>query len=189
MKFGIRTRRFLRVLLACATEVVVLVMERGFLGYLNQQGQARLEEIVPRLEQAHAVRGSWDFLRSDFREWVKLALPFLGEAESDPASQPASSDQTGALARLGLLDAPMRRVVGNPCIDASSIHVPVVVEGWAAKWVATVPFEAVLPKKDKHKRFLEHQCTDLTMVGLGSLLWSALLTFILARALLRRVRV
>lgn len=192
MKFGIRAKLFLFVLLACAAVVVVqaiamrLVMERGFLGYLNQQSRTRLEEIVPRLEQAYAVRGSWDFLRSDFREWMSLVLPFLHEAKGDPALQEAASNQTSALARVGLLDAQMRRVTGNPDIDAHSIRVPVIVEGRTVGWVATVPFEAVLPKNDK--RFLEHQFTALTMVGLGSLLVAALLTLILARTLLRRVR-
>lgn len=192
MKFGIRAKLFLFVLLACAAVVVVqavaarLVMERGFLGYLNQQSRTRMEEIVPRLEQAYAIRGSWDFLHSDFREWVNLVLPFLREAGGDAAPRLAASDQTGALARVGLLDAEMRRVVGNPDVNADSIRVPVVVGGRTVGWVATVPFEAVLPKNDK--RFLEHQFTALTMVGLGSILVAALLTFILARALLRRVR-
>jgi len=152
MKFGIRAKLFLFVLLTCVAVVVVqaiamrLVMERGFLGYLNQQSRTRLEEIVPRLEQAYAVRGSWYFLRSDFREWMNLVLPFLQEAKGDPALQEAASNQTSALARVGLLDAQMRRVTGNPDIDAHSIRVPVIVEGRTVGWIATVPFEAVLPK-------------------------------------------
>ncbi|BEP64634.1 sensor histidine kinase efflux regulator BaeS (plasmid) [Variovorax sp. V213] len=192
MKFGIRAKLFLFVLLACAAVVVVqavavrLVMERGFLSYLNQQSRTRMEEIVPRLEQTYAIRGSWDFLRSDFREWMNLVLPFLRETGGDAAPRLASSDLSGALARVGLLDAQMRVVVGNPDVNADSIRVPIVVEGRTVGWVATVPFEAVLPKNDK--RFLEHQFTALTMVGLGSVLVAALLTFILARALLRRLR-
>ncbi|CAN7332920.1 sensor histidine kinase efflux regulator BaeS [Variovorax sp. LjRoot178] len=192
MKVGITAKLFLFVLLACAAVVVVqgaafrFVMERGFLGYLNQQSRMRMEEVVPRLEKAYAARSSWDFLRSDFREWVDLVLPFLREPGVDPASRVASSDQTGALARMGLLDADMRRVVGNPDVDPSSIRIPIVVEGRTVGWVAMVPFEAVLPKKDE--RFLEQQFKALTMVGLGSILVAALLTFVLARALLRRVR-
>jgi len=192
MKVGITAKLFLFFLLACAAVVVVhgaairLVVERGFLGYLQQQGRMRMEEVAPRLEQAYAVRGSWDFLRVDFREWVDLVSPFLREQGGDPAPRLASSDQTGALARMGLLDADMRRVVGNPDVDANSIRIPIVVEGRTVGWVAMVPFEAVLPKKDE--RFLEQQFKALTMVGLGSILVAAMLTFFLARALLRRVR-
>ncbi|CAN7772684.1 hypothetical protein LJR175_007595 [Variovorax sp. LjRoot175] len=147
MKIGITFKLFLFVLLACAAVVVVqgaairFVMERGFLGYLNQQSRIRMEEVVPRLGEAYDVRGSWDFLRSDFREWVDLVLPFLREAGRDPAPRLASSDQTGALARMGLLDEKMRRVVGNPDIDASSFRIPIVVEGRTVGWVAMVPFE------------------------------------------------
>lgn len=192
MKFGIRAKLFLFVLLACVAVVVVqaiamrLVIERGFLGYLNQQSRMRMEEVVPRLEKAYAARGSWNFLRSDFREWMNLVLPFLREPEGDPAPRLAASDQTGALARVGLLDAELRRVVGNPGVNADSIRIPIVVEGRAVGWIAMVPFEAVLPTNDE--RFLEQQLKALTMVGLGSIVVAALLTFVLARALLRRVR-
>ncbi|CAN7774345.1 sensor histidine kinase efflux regulator BaeS [Variovorax sp. LjRoot84] len=192
MKVGITFKLFLFVLLACAAVVVVhgaairLVMERGFLGYLRQQGQMRMEEVVPRLQEAYVVRGSWDFLRADFGEWVALVSPFLREPGVDTAPRVASSDQTGAMARMGLLDASMRRVVGNPDVDASSFRIPIVVEGRTVGWVAMVPFEAVLPKNDE--RFLEQQFKALTMVGLGSILVAALLTFFLARALLRRLR-
>jgi len=192
MKIGIRAKLFLFVLLACAAVVVVqavafrFVMERGFLGYLNQQSQTRMEEVIPRLKQAYAIRGSWDFLRSDYREWMNLVLPFLREPGADPAPHLAASDQTGALARVGLLDAEMQRVVGNPDVNADSIRIPVVVEGRAVGWVAMVPFEAVLPTNDE--RFLEQQLKGLTMVGLGSIVVAALLSFLLARALLRRVR-
>ena len=192
MKVGVRAKLFLFVLLACAAVVVVqaiamrLVMERGFLGYLNQQSRTRMEEIVPRLEQAYATRGSWDFLRSDFREWMNLVLPFLQETGGDAASRLVAPDQAGALARVGLLDAQMHRVVGNSDVNADSIRVPIIVGGRIVGWVATVPFDAVIPKNDK--RFLEHQFTALTLVGLGSLLVAAMLTLVLARALLRRVR-
>lgn len=192
MKVGVRAKLFLFVLLACAAVVVVqaiamrLVMERGFLGYLNQQSRTRMEEIVPRLEQAYATRGSWDFLRSDLREWMNLVLPFLQETGGDAASRLVAPDQAGALARVGLLDAQMHRVVGNPDVNADSIRVPIMVGGRIVGWVAMVPFDAVLPKNDK--RFLEHQFTALTLVGLGSLLVAAMLTLVLARALLRRVR-
>lgn len=192
MRVGITAKLFVFVLLACAAVVVVqgaairLVMERGFVGYLHQQSRMRMEEVVPRLEEAYALRGSWDFLRADFRQWADLVLPFLREPGVDPAPRVASSDQTGAIARMGLLDVDMRRVVGNPDVDASSIRVPVVVEGRTVGWVAMVPFEAVLPRNGEY--FLEQQFKALTMVGLGSILVAALLTFVLARALLRRLR-
>jgi len=93
-------------------------------------------EVVPRLREAYVVRGSWDFLRADFREWVDLVLPFLREPGVDPAPRVASSDQTDAVARMGLLDASMRLVVGDPDVDASSIRIPIVVEGRTVGWVA-----------------------------------------------------
>ena len=81
--------------------------------------------------------------------------------------QLAASDQTGALARIGLLDAGLHRIAGNPGVGTGSIRLPVVVEGRTVAWVAMVPFEAVLPKSDA--RFLDQQLKALTLVGLGSL--------------------
>ena len=192
MRIGIRTKLFFFVLVACAAVVVVqagamrFVFARGFLGYLNQQGRAHVEEMVPRVAAAYAAHGDWQFLRQDFRNWMELVLPIAREPGVDPAPQLASSDQTGALARIGLLDAQLRRVVGNPSVGPDSIRLPVTVDGRIVGWVAMVPFEDVLPKDDA--RFLERQFKALTLIGLGSIAVAALLTFVLSRALLRRVR-
>jgi two-component system, OmpR family, sensor histidine kinase BaeS len=192
MRIGIRTKLFVFLLVACAAVVVVqagamrFVFARGFLGYLNQQGRAHVEEMLPRVAAAYAAHGDWQFLRQDFRNWMELVLPIAREPGVDPAPQLASSDQTGALARIGLLDAQLRRVVGNPSVGPDSIRLPVTVDGRIVGWVAMVPFEDVLPKDDA--RFLERQFKALTLIGLGSIAVAALLTFVLSRALLRRVR-
>lgn len=189
MRVGITAKLFLAVLIACTAVVVVqavamrISFERGFLGYLNEQATERMQEIVPRLATAYGRHGNWDFLRTDFRQWMDLALP-RGAGELAPRL--SSSDQTGVILRMGLLDADLRHVAGNPQVMADSIRLPVMADGRTVGWIATVPFEKVLAGGEA--RFLEQQFGALRMIVLASLCVAALLTFVLARALLRRVR-
>ncbi|BEP64655.1 ATP-binding protein (plasmid) [Variovorax sp. V213] len=190
MRVGITAKLFLAVLVACAAVLLVqgvamrISFERGFLGYLNGQATQRMEEIVPRLVAGYGKHGNWDFLRTDFRAWMDLAVA----RTEDPPTPPwlTSSDQTGVILRMGVLDTELRHVAGNPQVAADSIRLPVVAGGRTVGWIATVPFEKVLASGEA--RFLEQQFGALRMIVLASLAVAALLTFVLARALLRRVR-
>lgn len=190
MRVGITAKLFLAVLVACAAVLVVqgvamrISFERGFLGYLNGQAKERMEEIVPRLAAGYGKHGNWDFLRTDFRAWMDLAVSRTADMAAPPRL--TSSDQTGVILRMGVLDAELRHVAGNPQVAADSIRLPVVVNGRTVGWIATVPFEKVVASGES--RFLEQQLGALRMIVLASLAVAALLTFVLARALLRRVR-
>ena len=71
MKPGITTKLFLAVLVTGI--LVTLAMgvaahisfTRGFLGYLNDQGIERAENLLPTLSAAYKARGSWEFLRGN----------------------------------------------------------------------------------------------------------------------------
>ena len=75
MKPGITTKLFLAVLVTGI--LVTLAMgvaahisfTRGFLGYLNDQGIERAENLLPTLSAAYKARGSWEFLRGNPRAW------------------------------------------------------------------------------------------------------------------------
>jgi two-component system sensor histidine kinase BaeS len=191
MKFGITAKLFLAILATCAAVLVTqglamrISFERGFFGYLNLQAGERMDEVVPRLAAAYAQHRSWDFLRKDFREWIELTL---ARNEDDPSPSPrlSSSGQMGAFARMGLLDPDLRRIVGNPDVSNASIRRPVVVDGQTVGWIAMVPFEKMIEGSETN--FLQRQFHVLTMIIAMSIGMAVLLTFVLARALLRRVR-
>ncbi len=68
--------------LATALVVVVAMVAaanvsftRGFVGYLNEQGIARMREVLPRAEAAYRRHGSWQFLHDQPQAWFPLVLP------------------------------------------------------------------------------------------------------------------
>jgi two-component system sensor histidine kinase BaeS len=189
MKLGITAKLFAAVLASCA---IVLLMyglaaeigfQRGFLGYLNEQGRARMEVVLPRLESAYRAHGNWDFLRGDLKDWFNFLPP-----EPDPArkaSGPPISDQTGATNRFALLGPDFKVVIGHPRAGQDSIRRPIVVDGSTVGWLAMVPFEKALGPNDL--RFAREQRRMWWLIGALSVAVAALLAGLVSRTLLRRM--
>ncbi len=199
MRIGISTRLFLAVL-ATAGLAVVLVsaaarwnFERGFLGYLNEMAAEGMVEVLPRLEQAYAEHGSWDGLREGPpRRWFKLLRPQPGrDAPMDvvqraQAEGPPMSDLTGAMLRLGLLDAQLQWVAGYRAITPDMRRQPVVHQGRVVGWLVLAPFEQVADAGDQRFQQAQNHATLATEVL--ALLLSALIAWWVSGALLEPVR-
>lgn len=190
MKIGIAAKLFLAVLVACAAVMVTqsivtrISFQRGFIGYLNEQGRQRMEESLPHLIAAYRQHGSWEFLRHDRTQWFRALRP--ARANENIAPQLSVADESGAVIRMGLLDTRLRWIAGNPQVSAASIRRPVVVDGRMVGWIAMLPFETALAPGES--RFLEQQRKALWTIVVISLGVVALLTFVLTRTLLKRVR-
>ncbi len=189
MKLGITAKLFAAVLASCA---IVLTMygvaaegsfQRGFLGYLDAQGEARMEVVLPRLANAYRTHGNWSFLRGELREWFDLLPPLPDPARR--ASGPPISDQTGATNRFALLGPDFQVIIGHPRAGRDSIRKPIVVDGRTVGWLAMVPFEKVLDAGDL--RFASEQRRMWWLTGALSIAVAALLAGLVSRALLRRV--
>jgi two-component system sensor histidine kinase BaeS len=189
MKLGVTAQLFAAVLASCA---IVLLMygiateigfQRGFLGYLNEQGRDRMEVVLPRLESAYREHGDWTFMRGELQGWFAFLPP-----EPDPArkgSGPPVSDQTGATNRFALLGPDFKVIVGHPLAGEDSIRKPVVVDGATVGWLAMVPFEKALGANDL--RFAHEQRRMWGLVGALSVAVAALLAGLVSRTLLRRM--
>ncbi|SEM26571.1 two-component system, OmpR family, sensor histidine kinase BaeS [Pseudoxanthomonas sp. GM95] len=192
MKFGITAKLFCAVLAACAVVLVVngvatrIAFERGFMGYLNDQGTGRMEHLLPRLQAEYARHGSWDFVRGKPDVWFTLMRPSEVEIGDFDLRAPPVSDQSGAVFRFALLDADGKRVIGNPNVDADAVRRAILVQGRTVGWMAMVPFQRVLAANEQ--RFIEQQQRRWWMIGIASVLVAATLAWLLSRALLRRVR-
>lgn len=189
MKIGVTAKLFAAVLASCAIVVLMygtaaeLSFQRGFLGYLNQQGVDRMDVVLPRLASAYRAHGNWNFLRGDLRDWFDLLPP-----EPDPArkgSGPPVSDQTGATNRFALLGPDFTIVIGHPRAGKDSIRKPVIVDGATVGWLAMVPFEKALDPSDL--RFAQEQRRMWWLTGALSVAVAALLAGLVSRALLRRM--
>jgi len=189
MKISIIVKLFFAVLAVCSAIMLMqaiamrVSVQHGFFGYLNDQGSQSMEEALPRVAAAYRDNGGWDYLRDNIPRWIEVIRPPFDHNADIPMS---TADLTGAGLRMGLLDQDLTQVVGNPMIDASSIRLPVVVEGRTVGWIAMVPFEQALAPGEA--RFLSEQLRMLWIIAAASVLLAALFTYPVTRTILRRVR-
>lgn len=189
MRLGITAKLFSAVLASFAIVLLVygsaaeIGFQRGFLGYLNEQGVERMGVIIPRLEMAYRTHGDWEFLRGDLRSWFNMLPP-----EHDPtrkSSGPPISDQTGATNRFALLGPDLQVIVGHPRGGQDSLRKPIFVDGDRVGWLAMVPFERAVDPGDM--RFAQEQRRMWLLIGLLTIIVAAFLAALVSRTLLRRV--
>ncbi|WP_353395717.1 ATP-binding protein [Hydrogenophaga sp. 5NK40-0174] len=193
---SISTRIFLAMLGTLALVVAIMgfatrwSFERGFLGYLNGQAEARLHEVLPRVQQAYADNGSWDFLRSNRGAWFGLMrpanVPDWPGADGSDLPAPTTSDLTGAVIRLGLLDAQEQFVAGYRQVNEQLPKQAVVVNGETVGWLVLAPFEEAADDADH--RFQKGQTRATLAVGMLSLALAAGIAWRLSRRLSRPVK-
>ncbi|WP_350615657.1 ATP-binding protein [Pseudomonas sp. HY7a-MNA-CIBAN-0227] len=194
MKLSISTKLFAAVF--ASVLLVILVMsaatgwsfQRGFIGYLNDQGITRLEKALPRLAEFYAQEGGWDGVRDDPRRLFDLMRPIPGvDFPLDiPREEAVMPDSTGVLFRTALLDVQKRRVAGYKKITDEAITRPIVVEGEIVGWVALAPFQSV--SEGGGDIFRRYQLHTSVIVGVGSLLLATLIAWWISRTLLGPVK-
>ena len=194
MRLGISTRLFLAVLATSALAIVLvgvatrLNFERGFLGYLNDLSTERMAVAQPRLERAYLEHGNWDFLRDAPKSWHKLLRP---QPEDDLRAQSVTSniltsDLTGAMLRMSLLDRQKQWVAGFPSTGKEVVQVPIRARGETVGWLTMAPFESVADGGDQ--RFQQSQAKTTVAIALLALALSALIAWWVSRTLLAPVR-
>jgi len=193
MKISLSRKFFLAMLAVCAFAVLGMVfaaylsLKYGFLGYLNQQAEERMDGLVPRIEQAYARHGSWDFIRRDQDQWFELLRP----VETEPAgvfdpTRLSVSDLTGAFVRFALLDARRQPIIGYQAASGDMLLRPIHHQGEVVGWMALAPLQSVTSVGDR--RFQLNQLRSSLLIGLACLLATAVIAWWLTRALLRPIR-
>ncbi|TCS36298.1 two-component system sensor histidine kinase BaeS [Paucimonas lemoignei] len=193
---GITSKLFFAILFTCVVAAVAMAtamrtsFNEGFLGYLNEQEEQRLEALAPTLAQAYEENGNWDFLRDNPRRWFSLIRPpGMPAADATPAERrqpPPESDLTGLNLRVSLLDAQKNLVIGNPRLNPNAKLKAVNVAGQTVGWVALVPFQQV--STGAALRFQEQQLKASLVIGGIVILLAALVAWLLARMLLAPVK-
>ena len=162
------------------------IFNRDFLGYLNEQAQQRMEDMVPRLEQAYREHGNWEFLRDNPRAWFELMKPAIVEHSgavrtSGPTFTP--SDLTGATLRFSLLDARRQLVIGYPEVGPDARLSPLMQDDVIVGWVAQTPFESVIGSIDL--RFQQSQFLAQIIIAVVALMLAAFLVVRISGVLTR----
>jgi two-component system sensor histidine kinase BaeS len=215
VKLGIQYRLFLTLLTATAAVVLCMLLivqwsiDRGFLQYVNTVEQERLENLAAELEQVYGERGNWEFLREEPVAWLRLLgrspSPGLVEPEQlrrwerrleqrqeqrqepGPPREPRAPSRSQIFERrVVLLDAD-RRPLSGPADLADTVELrPLRVAG------AVVGYLGLAPRKGLYDayqlRFVEQQQLALALIAGATLLVSGLLSFPLARRLVRPLR-
>ncbi|MDF3933651.1 ATP-binding protein [Pseudomonas citronellolis] len=193
MRVSLSSKFFLAMLAVCAFAVLGMVfaaylsLKYGFLGYLNQQAEERMERIVPRIEQAYAQHGGWDFIRRDQDQWFELLRP--DDINADKTFDPTLltvSDLTGAFVRFALLDEQHKPIIGYRAAAGEMLERPIHHQGRVVGWMALAPLQSVTSVGDK--RFQLNQLRSSLLIGLACLFATAVIAWWLTRALLRPIR-
>lgn len=199
MKLGITSKLFFAILMTCVIAAVAMAaavrysFSKGFLGYLNEQEEQRVESIRPTLAKAYQEHGSWDFLRGNRREWFRLTRPpglpspedhHSGEAGAFP--MPPETDLTGLNLRVSVLDEQKKNVIGNPQPGPGAVLKSIEVDGRAVGWIALVPFQQV--STGAALRFQEQQLKTSWIIGGIAILLAALVALFLAQMFLAPVK-
>lgn len=193
---GITSKLFFAILFTCVVAAVAMAtairtsFNEGFLGYLNEQEEQRMEALGPTLAQAYEQHGNWDFLRDNPRRWFFLirppGTPATDAQQNKPRTPPPDSDLTGLNLRVSLLDAQKNLVIGNPRMNQNAKLKAIEVAGQTVGWVALVPFQQA--STGAALRFQEQQLKASFIIGGIVILLAALVAWLLARTLLAPVK-
>src|SRR5580698_8960576 len=78
LKIGVKTKLVATMLGAIILATLamgaasIFGFRRGFLGYLNQQGQSQLDATLPRITALYAEHGGWEYLRQHPSVWFEM---------------------------------------------------------------------------------------------------------------------
>lgn len=194
MRLGITAKLFLAILLTCVLASVAMLgamrfsFQHGFLRYLNEQEEQRVEAVLPKLIEAYRQNGSWEFLRDSPRVWFSLIRP---EGMPHPDHRQGhdgkmfvmpESELTGIMMRFSLLDAEKQLVIGNPKHVEQAPMRAIEVDGKTVGWVAWLPLERAITRVGM--RFHDQQLKSGWVILLIAIVLAAVVAWLLARVFL-----
>ncbi|MDD5284744.1 MAG: ATP-binding protein [Desulfuromonadaceae bacterium] len=208
MKFNVTCRVFLAILAANAIIVLCMFlimqrsMDRGFLKYVNQLEQNRMDRLVDKLERSYSSSEQWDTLKNNPDAVSRLLSETYAE---DPTQQPSSRVANNAPRellnqpepsrrrryfrlekRIVLLDAKRSPVFGSGSPADIDIFKPISVKGEVVGYLGLLPNKFL---SDMHQlRFVKEQKTIFALVALLMLLVASAISLPLARLLVRPLK-
>lgn len=159
---------------------------RSFVGYINSQTEERMATVLPRLRDYYREQRSWDGLRVERKAWFELIHPQGGLHPEQADWTLPSSDLTGAVFRIALLDADQRSIIAFVEPDARAPRMAIEVDGQTVGWLAMTPFQSVTEAGGE--LLLKRQLLASLGIGALALLLAALLAGWASRRLLAPVR-
>ncbi|AMX03951.1 ATP-binding protein [Microbulbifer thermotolerans] len=211
MKFSVFYKWLLSLLLTLGVIVTLILLlvnwsfQRGFVSYARQNEILQIERVASLLADAYKRRGSWQFLRDDYRQWAKMlesagivVPPQMREQpprrqQQEVADIPAPSSGPDLMAasiplahRIVLVDT-RRDPIAGPRIPVREDHWYAVRSGGkTVAWIGLQPIEIITD--ELARSFIEQQRTNLVWILLAGLLLSLLVAAAWARWFLRPIQ-
>ncbi len=190
---GLAVRLFLAVLAGCALLVagmalaLRLTFHSGFIDYLDESRQERLEVLAEALADEYRKAGAWDHLRDNPRAFRRLVGRTIrrepvpkddagGEAEKTRREWEAAYLRSG----LGLLGVDGTLLAGTPP-GSEAFTLPVIVDDKTVGFLTREPVTGIFDAADV--RFQESQRQAVLFTALAALGVAALVSLLAARML------
>jgi two-component system sensor histidine kinase BaeS len=195
----IQHKLFLALLGTCITLIAAVMLlvqwsfTRGMVDYLNNRHLERGELVAELLaEQYQRFGGSWLPFAQEPRLLTGIIISALGEQEQRERKAFDKHGKHGGMPpsrpiflRLQLLDAE-RRVVTGRLPGPEHALVPIRVETRVVGWLAVPQLREVQSGFERH--FLQQQRMKLLLIGGAAIAVAALIALLLARHLVRPIR-
>jgi two-component system, OmpR family, sensor histidine kinase BaeS len=147
--------------------------DRGFVAYVNQAEEARLEPLLPALAERYRLEGGWEWAK-DRRAWFEVVRETVG-------LPPVTIDP-----RLMLFDADRKQLVGRPEIASQAVMKPIPMEEKIIGYLGYVRRPEALASIDR--LYLQRQHLAFGAIAVGMLAAALLLGAGLSQWLSRRIR-
>ncbi len=207
IKLNVTHRVFLAILAANAIIVLCMFlimqwsMDRGFLKYVNQLEQNRMERLAAKLGKAYGVSGSWEFVNKSPDSISRIIADTVTEISPQSPSSPVATESREHVnqqdvnpnrrsyrfeRRIVVLNAKRSPVFGISNPEDIQLFKPIFDRG------KVVGFLGLLPNKflsDSHQlKFVKDQKYLFALITLLMLLVAAAISLPLARLLVRPLK-
>ena len=208
MKLNVTHKVFVAILAANAIIVLCMFlimqwsMDRGFIRYVNQLEQNRMDRLATKLGRAYGAWGGWESIRKTPDTISRLISETVAEDSTQYTPSPAANDMkreplyqqeppinrrySRLERRIVVLDARRSPVFGASNPADIEIFKPITDKGKVVGYLGLLPSKFL---SDIHQlRFVKEQKLIFALVTMVMLLVAAVISLPLARRLVRPLR-
>lgn len=188
MKPGITAKLFMAIFCTCALVLITMnwgvrmSFERGFIDYIRQSNEQRVQLLADTLQDQYKQHGNWEFLETNDRLIYQIMRSF--EQNSSPRMPPQ-----GWRTKFWILDSHDRRIGGYDQPVPPDLQGPrriMTVDGVVIGSVISTPAERLT--RDADINFERQQSRTSWMIVAFTALLAAAVTWVLSREMLAPVK-
>ncbi|MDA5549976.1 two-component system sensor histidine kinase BaeS [Yersinia massiliensis] len=188
MRIGITGKLFMAIFATCMLVLITMhwgvraSFERGFIDYIKQSNEQRINMLGDALEVQYQRYGNWEFLRNNDQVVYQIMRSFEQSGDSSRNMPPR-----GWRAQFWVVDNQNNLLVGHTGqVPKEASRRAITVHKEVVGWVVSTPPEKLTRNADINFD-LQQRRTSWIIVGLSTLL-AAAVTWLLSRGMLAPVK-